>query len=313
MHPQELTRRRWQAGDLVRVRSRRGALILPVQASESVAPAQAFIAMHWGEEFVSGQDRQGQALHGVNALCTPAYCPTSKQPELKHTAVQVERVAELSWRLAGAAWIAPDQWMDRQQALRGCFQAFAYAACVPFGREPDGRVGLLFRAAADAPASSALVDRIEGLLGLDDPLALRYADPRRGQRRAMRLGALPGAPAESATLDGFLLAGDTAAQDWVLALLKDGQPARGFGRALLTNTANPLGVAPRRGAQVCTCFDVREPEILATLARCQGNVDERLAQLQGQLRCGTNCGSCLPALRKLVRTTDVALPTEDAA
>ena len=28
---------------------------------------------------------------------------------------------------------------------------------------------------------------------------------------------------------------------------------------------------------------------------------ERLASLQGQLRCGTNCGSCVPELKRMAR------------
>jgi hypothetical protein len=36
---------------------------------------------------------------------------------------------------------------------------------------------------------------------------------------------------------------------------------------------------------------------------CSGSPAERLAQLQGSLRCGTQCGSCLPALRRWVATT----------
>jgi assimilatory nitrate reductase catalytic subunit len=31
-----------------------------------------------------------------------------------------------------------------------------------------------------------------------------------------------------------------------------------------------------------------------------GNAAQRLASLQRALRCGTACGSCLPALRRLV-------------
>ncbi|WP_431604147.1 (2Fe-2S)-binding protein, partial [Acidovorax soli] len=34
-----------------------------------------------------------------------------------------------------------------------------------------------------------------------------------------------------------------------------------------------------------------------------GTDDDRLAQLQGQLRCGTNCGSCVPELKRMVRNT----------
>ena len=43
--------------------------------------------------------------------------------------------------------------------------------------------------------------------------------------------------------------------------------------------------------------------IVAALAQCTGSEDERLHAVQARLRCGTQCGSCLPALRALVRQT----------
>ncbi|MDP1789399.1 MAG: molybdopterin-dependent oxidoreductase, partial [Methylibium sp.] len=73
IHPQELARRGWEEGALVHVTSRRGSMMLPVRASESVAPAQAFVAMHWGEEFVSGLSPSGVRLAGINTLMPSAY------------------------------------------------------------------------------------------------------------------------------------------------------------------------------------------------------------------------------------------------
>ena len=114
----------------------------------------------------------------------------------------------------------------------------------------------------------------------------------------MRLGR-SGDPAQ-APLDAFLLAGDAAAATWVLGLLQDGLPARPFGQALLSGRASaPMAVAPR-APQVCNCFDVSQAKIVATLASCTGGADARLAQVQDKLRCGTQCGSCLPAVRALV-------------
>jgi assimilatory nitrate reductase catalytic subunit len=66
-----------------------------------------------------------------------------------------------------------------------------------------------------------------------------------------------------------------------------------------------------RGKQVCTCFNVSDIAITQVLGRCSGSTEQRLASLQSELRCGTNCGSCLPALRKLVQQTPVA--TTDSA
>ncbi|MDE2399165.1 MAG: nitrate reductase, partial [Burkholderiales bacterium] len=86
MHAQDLMRLHIADGDWVRASSRRGSIVLPVRPSETLRPHQVFIAMHWGGEVLSGSDGAGGALAGVNALTNPAFCPQSKQPELKQAA-----------------------------------------------------------------------------------------------------------------------------------------------------------------------------------------------------------------------------------
>lgn len=44
-----------------------------------------------------------------------------------------------------------------------------------------------------------------------------------------------------------------------------------------------------------------EEAITGELQRCNGTDEARLAALQGSLKCGTNCGSCVPELKRLVR------------
>ena len=301
IHPQELARRGWSEGTLVHVTSRRGSILLPARGTEEVAPSQAFIAMHWGEEFLSGRASAGAHLAGVNALMPSSYCPQSKQPELKHAAVKLLK-AELPWHLVAAAWLPEADALAAQRRLRELMSVCAYAHCVPFGHEPAprGTVGVLLRAAAQEPASDALLGEIEALLAISGSKALRYADARKGQRRAMLLTATDTREAGGATLDAFLLAGDASAASWVLALLKDSLPARAFGQALLSGRATPPSAVPQRAPQICNCFDVDRDTIVDALATCSGSADARLAQLQRRLQCGTQCGSCLPALRALV-------------
>ncbi|WP_295637839.1 nitrate reductase [uncultured Methylibium sp.] len=301
LHPQELARRGWADGQLLHVTSRRGSIVLPVRGSEAVQPAQAFVAMHWGEEFVSGRSAMGVPLAGINALMPSSYCPQSKQPELKHAAVKLLK-AELPWQLVAAAWLPEDEALQALQALRALMPAFDYAHCVPFGREPHARgvVGVLLRAAAQEAAAPEMLAQVEALLGIAGPQALRYVDRKHGQHRAMRVLA---GEHGNARLEAFVLAGDVRAEAWIKALLTDELPAQAYGRALLQPGAKaPIAVAPR-GRQVCSCFDVGEPQILETLSRAEGPPDARLAQLQAALKCGTNCGSCLPALRGLVRAS----------
>ena len=299
LNPQDMDRRGLKDGDLVHVTSKRGAIVLPAQASHTVQPTQAFIAMHWGPEYLSGRSSQGEPLAGVNAITTSAYCPTSKQPELKHAAVKVLK-AELSWTLLGVAWLPEATALTTLAELRQLMPSFDFASCVPFGRD---RTGVLFRAAAHEPPAPALTERIEQLLGLNTSDTLRYDDRRRQQRRVVRLLR----HGDEVTLEAFLLAGDTSAESWIKTLLQDELPAGRYGRQLLMPGATAPVAVVAKSPQVCTCFNVGEDAIRAALPRCAGTDDQRLTQLQGQLKCGTNCGSCIPELRRLIKAVPASL------
>ena len=304
LHPQDMERRHLQGGDLVHVTSKRGSILVPAMADATVGLSQAFMAMHWGGEFLSGMSSTGERLAGVNALTTSAFCPTSKQPELKHAAVKILK-AELPWTLLAMAWVPTDRALATREALMALMAQFSFASCVPFsnhtpldqpGRE---RTGVLLRAAAHEAPPDALIERIEALLGLAGTDTLRYADKKRGQRRAVRLLR----EGEASQLEGFLLAGDTRAEGWLRTLLQEELPAQTYGRLLLVPGAKAPAAVQSRGKPVCTCFNVTDTAINGALALCQGTADMRLAQLQGTLRCGTQCGSCLPELQRMVRAS----------
>jgi assimilatory nitrate reductase catalytic subunit len=108
----------------------------------------------------------------------------------------------------------------------------------------------------------------------------------------------------------MLLAGDTSAQAWLKALLLQDLPAQAYGRLLLAPGAKPPVPLQASGRQVCNCFGVDASAIETHLAQCTGSPQERLASLQGKLRCGCNCGSCLPELKRMVRSV---LPLPQAA
>jgi assimilatory nitrate reductase catalytic subunit len=62
------------------------------------------------------------------------------------------------------------------------------------------------------------------------------------------------------------------------------------------------------GKQLCSCFGVSEAQVHACLAKSEGDATERLAAVQEALKCGTNCGSCVPELKRLIRP-QTAKPT----
>ena len=305
MNLQDMTRRLLKEGDLVHVTSRRGSIVVPLQASSEIGMSQAFIAMHWGEEYLSGLSSIGEPLAGVNALTTSAYCPSSKQPELKHAAVKILK-AELPWSLLAMAWLPEGESLTAREQLKPLMRAFPFTSCVPFsnnvplGEQSRERSGVLFRAAAhDAPADDLLAN-IERILGLSGADTLRYVDKKKGQRRTVLLKRR----GEQAELTGFVLAGDTSAQAWIKTLLQDELPAQAYGRLLLLPGAKPPVAVQSRGKLVCSCFNVTDAAINEQLATTTAGTDEhRFSSLQAALKCGTNCGSCVPELKRLLRAS----------
>jgi assimilatory nitrate reductase catalytic subunit len=319
MNKQDMVRRVLSEGDLVHVTSKRGSILLPVQASVEIGLSQAFVAMHWGSEFLSGRSSTGERLAGINALTTSAYCPSSKQPELKHAAVKILK-AELPWTLLAVAWLPEESAHTARAALQKLMAKFEFATCVPFGREdtssgpstasaaapPTTQAplrGILFRAASNYAPEDDSVAQIESLMGLSGADTLRYEDKKRGQRRAARLVRTAQGKAE---LQGFILAGDTSAQAWIKTLLQDQLDAQAYGRLLLSPGAKAPVAIQSKGAQVCACFNVTAPEIDSFLQSCTGSDAQKLSALQANLKCGTNCGSCLPQVKRMVRSAALA-------
>ena len=67
-------------GEKIKLSSRRGEVQALARLSEDVAPGVLYMTMHFG-------------TGSVNNLTNTALDPMSKMPELKHSAVKVEKIA----------------------------------------------------------------------------------------------------------------------------------------------------------------------------------------------------------------------------
>lgn len=293
----DMERRFIKEGELVVVSNARGSQWLKARASDQLKSGQTFIAMHWGEEFLGGRSQRAdgsvQAHHGVNSLSLSAFDPDSKQPELKHSAVHISK-AEVAWQFVAMLQVAPGELLRMQQALRTHFGEFDFASSVLFGREQQG---ILFRAAHRSTPAPQALEALLTCLHLKDESILHYRDPARGNARHLRLVREDG----HNHLHGFALAGDTAAEAWMQTLLQEQTHISTSLELLRQNAPSANQEAKPSSKQVCTCFNVSEDAVKTSLSTCAGNDKERLSLLQSKLRCGTNCGSCLPELKQLIR------------
>ncbi len=280
LHADDLARRGLADGDLVRVKSRRGEIVLRAHASEAQRPGSAFVAMHWGRNMLSSS--------GANALTAGRVDPHSKQPELKHAAIQVSR-ADLPYQALLLRTEASDEAAQRQtllrmEALAPLLGRFAYASLSMAGRE---RPALVLRIAHDQPLPDEWLGELDRVCGLDDPACLVYRDGRRDiTKRAL---------IEDGLLTGMRLTGETVAAAWLREVMVGRQPTADLRRWLFAPLATPPVAAKSRGRIVCNCLDVAEPDIARAIA---GGAD--LDALQATLRCGTSCGSCVPELKRML-------------
>jgi assimilatory nitrate reductase catalytic subunit len=278
MHGDDMQRRGLADGDIVQVSSRRGKLVLRATASNEMRAGQLFLPMHWGSQFMSGL--------GANALTIAAFDPQSKQPELKHAAVQVEKL-NLPWQMVA---MRSGDVLHRMSRLQPLLANFDYAALGLYGRDDEL---VVLRVAHAAAVPDELLTQIDVILGLDEPArVMNYRDARRGiSKRALM---------EDGRLLGVRLTGETAARDWLKETIAQGADAQALRPWLLAPLSAPPAGQPQRGRIVCNCLDVSEQEILHEV-----NNGLDLSTIQAKLKCGTQCGSCLPELKRLA--TDESL------
>jgi assimilatory nitrate reductase catalytic subunit len=274
MHPRDMERRGIVDGDLVRVKGKRGSLLLRAAASNTLRPAQTYVPMHWGGQFMSGL--------GVNALTLPVTDPVSRQPELKHAAVQVEKFT-VGWQLVA---MRRDDEGGLHAALHPWLARFDHATLTLAGRDSTVVVLRAWGGEGSPVPSPDMLAELAAATGLDAPHMPAFNDTRRGiAKRAL---------IEGDRLAGALLCNETRATDWLLDLIARGGSTADLRKWLFAPLATPPAAGPARGRIVCNCFDVSESEIRAELA---AGLD--LAALQEKRKCGSNCGSCLPELRRM--------------
>lgn len=281
MNQDDMSRRLIKDGDIVKVSNKRGSLILPAKASDDIQVTQTYIPMHWSSEFMNGL--------GVNAMMPSAFDKTSKQPELKHTAIKIEKMA-LPWHMTVMRSITD---LSSLQQLRSLMKGFDYATCGLFGRQQHGYAGMLiFKAAHSEAPDNALIAEIDAILGMTDGMPLlNYQDDKRGISK--RILVEPSGNDKKVT--GVRLVGETLATAWLKEVMSSGEFTDDLRKWALAPLSTPPAGQPGRGKVVCNCFNVSENEIIDAVSR-----GADLITLQNKLKCGTECGSCVPELKKLV-------------
>jgi assimilatory nitrate reductase catalytic subunit len=271
IHPIDADRLGVTADDLVRVDSRHGTTTLPIRLAAEQRPGEIFAPMHWTDSFASSGP--------IDRLVSAAADPISGQPELKGTPVSLKPL-RTCWRGTLLRYAADEAlpegpyWWARVPLDRG--HVFSVAGWEPL------------------PEQSGLDDWAARLLGASPaPELISYADRGRGIFRYASI--------VDDRLDACLFLARRAE-----ALPPTGPSVAALGRTILPNARLGLlagrlvdhATAEDAGA-ICVCFSVGRRALSRAI------VERRLtsvAEIGAALRAGTNCGSCLPELRQILRS-----------
>jgi len=265
VHPADAAEAGLAYGSFARVATPDGQAILKVVLSEGQQRGSLFAPIHWSDATASSAR--------IGDLVAPETDPHSGQPELKATPAAIAPVAFASRGFALArrpVTFPPGTWWARVAVTAGTGYVLA---------------------TNDPPASWH--DAARRLLGegLEGAEYAEYIDAPRGLYRI--------AAFVRRRLDGCLFIGPAEPQwDAVRELFASDAVEPAQRRTVLSGrSADGL---PDAGPVVCSCFGVGLNVIRETL---RSGAAADVEQIGTALRAGTNCGSCLPELKRIVQRT----------
>ncbi|MAT52375.1 MAG: nitrate reductase [Porticoccaceae bacterium] len=264
MNPMDADRLGICDGDLVAVTNNLGEIHLEAQLDTGMRPGDLFAPMHWNAQFASRA--------GVASLISSDRDPHSGQPESKYIPVAITGMAVRNWIQV----VSPEE-----LTLTGV----DYWLKVPVEGGYSYRLALF--ETSETSVETLMKTWREEVLG--DCQAIEYQDPVNNTYRclarrddALRLMVFS-APTRHLLPDS----------DWLRA-----QPGRSLPESPWTLLAGRDAEGESKGRLVCSCFEVGEHQI----GRAIANGCETVKALGETLGCGTNCGSCIPELKNLLRT-----------
>jgi len=250
---------------LARVCSQWGEVIVRVRFSEQQRKGSVFIPMHWNEQFASKAN--------VGALINDATDPLSGQPEFKNTPVRLEAY--------------PPQWYGFLMSRRRLTLSNAsYWAC------SRGRGFWRYEiAGSELPQDWAGCARSLLCSNDEDVGWVEYFDSAVKRYRAARL--------VNDHLESCVFIGPDIhlpERDYLASLFDKDSLNNNDRRNLLTG--QPPVDAEDRGPVVCACFNVGLNQINKAIDEKRLETTEQIGEC---LKAGTNCGSCVPELKKILQ------------
>lgn len=268
IHPVDAKQYRLKDNELAEIFSATGNVICRVKVSDAQQVGSVFIPIHWNDEFSS------QAV--VDSLVVAAVDPFSGQPEYKATPVKVQ-----SYQAHWYGFLLSRRKLNLLNA--------SYWSC--------SRGQGLWRyeiAGNQIPedwtecARSLLCQHAEQVEWAE------YHDAAVNRYRAARI--------ENGRLESCIFIGpdfSLPGRDWLLNIFKD-EKLDDKDRVNLLSGKPPLDQKDT-GRTICSCFNVGMNTLVDSIQSQKLITPEQVGEV---LRAGTNCGSCIPEIKEIIKLND---------
>lgn len=260
IHPVDAEKWSVENDGLAKIESRWGTALARVQITKAQRVGNIFVPMHWTQ--------QNSSLSRVDAVVNPEVDPVSGQPELKHTPVKISPYQ--------AVWYGFILSKTRLNLSENDY-------CVSVNGEQFWRYELAGESQIGDYSTWA-----KQRLG-EEGEWLEYADIKAERFRA---GII-----KNNQLDAVVFLAAThqlPTRTWLSKLFTE-SPLSDEARSNLL-AGKPGADQPDVGPLVCACFGIGENTIKDTISCGAAKSVEDIGK---QLKAGTNCGSCIPEIKKL--------------
>ncbi len=252
-------------GELARVSSNWGEIIVRARISQAQQAGQVFVPMHWNNQYASKSY--------ADALVNPATDPVSGQPEFKHTPVAIEAYH--------ASWYG--FLLSRRQLDLGNVTYWSVSRGNDYWR---------YEIAGDevpndwtAAVRQVLCNQATNVEWIE------YYDKSAQRYRAARI--------DDGKLESCIFIGpdiNLPERDWLASLFA--QPSLDSRDRQSILMGKPGHAVEEQGQIICACYQVGE-KMLRHAIEQDGLID--VDAIGDKLKAGTNCGSCVPEIRKLIQ------------
>lgn len=270
VHPDDVERYGLEDGKLATLSNQYGEFIGVVNATDSVLVGTIFSPIHWTDQFA----KQGV----ISAVVAPEVDPYSGQPESKAIPVNITNFDANRWAVIALS-------DDLATHFANCLEHnadIAYWCKAPSGSTAANGASneRYFLAISDTFNWQDVLDKIKQ----GDSHAIQFGDEINRDERI----ALVDKEDVKLVVYSHSDVNKLPSTTWLAGLLE--QPVNGAPYTLVLGEQTP----PQK--MICTCFQVTQ-DAIETAIEDGCRTPEELGQ---KLKCGTNCGSCIPELKNVI-------------